>query len=103
MFNDCVHALSGKEALVILQPFKRYLSLLARYLKPQWRKTLIMSALLLISIGLQLLNPKILGNFIDATVRQGLSQTLIWMALLFLLISLLSQGVSVISAYLCEN
>ncbi len=86
-----------------LHPFKRYFVLLARYLKPQWGKTLIMSVLLLVSIGLQLLNPKVLGDFIDATVQQGLSQTLIWLALLFLLISLLNQGASVISAYLCEN
>jgi ATP-binding cassette subfamily B protein len=88
---------------VSLQPFKRYFVLLTRYLKPQWGKTLIMSALLLVSIGLQLLNPKILGNFIDATVQQGLSQALIWLALLFLLVSLLNQGASVISSYLCEN
>jgi len=88
---------------VSLRPFKHYFVLLARYLKPQWRKALVMSVLLLVSIGLQLVNPKILGNFIDVTVRQGLSQGLIWIALLFLLISLLNQGMSVISAYLCEK
>lgn len=86
-----------------LRPFKLYFTLLARYLKPQWLKTLAMSFLLLASIGLQLLNPKILGNFIDATVQQGLSQALVWIALLFLLVSLLNQGASVVSAYLCEN
>ncbi|GHO59761.1 ABC transporter ATP-binding protein [Ktedonobacter robiniae] len=86
-----------------LQPFKRYFSLFARYLKPQWGKVLLMSVLLLISIGLQLYNPKLLGDFINATLQQGLGQGLAWLALLYLLVSFLNQGVSVVSEYLCEK
>ncbi|GHO87394.1 ABC transporter ATP-binding protein [Dictyobacter formicarum] len=86
-----------------LRPFRRYFELLARYLRPQWLTTLLMSLLLLASIALQLINPKILGYFIDTTIKQGLSQGLIWAALLFLAISLLNQALSVASAYLCEK
>ncbi|GCE31594.1 helicase [Dictyobacter alpinus] len=86
-----------------LRPFQRYFALLARYLRPQWLMALLMALLLLVSIGLQLENPRILGDFIDVTVKQGLSQTLILVALLFLVISLLNQAVFVASEYLCEK
>ncbi|GER90518.1 helicase [Dictyobacter vulcani] len=86
-----------------LRPFRRYFVLLARYLRPQWLTTLLMSLLLLVSIGLQLENPRILRDFIDMTLAQGLSQNLIWAALLFLVITLLNQAVSVASSYLCEK
>ncbi|WP_235845882.1 ABC transporter ATP-binding protein [Dictyobacter aurantiacus] len=86
-----------------LRPFRRYFELLARYLRPQWPTALLMSVLLLASIALQLINPKILGYFIDTTARQGLSQGLMWAALLFLAFSLLNQTLSVASSYLCEK
>lgn len=86
-----------------LRPFKRYFGLLARYLKPQWGNVLLMSVLLLISIGLQLYNPKVLGDFINATLQQGFAQSLAWLALLYLLVSFLNQGATVVSEYLCEK
>ncbi|GCE08104.1 helicase [Dictyobacter aurantiacus] len=86
-----------------MRPFRRYFELLARYLRPQWPTALLMSVLLLASIALQLINPKILGYFIDTTARQGLSQGLMWAALLFLAFSLLNQTLSVASSYLCEK
>ncbi|WP_246035715.1 ABC transporter ATP-binding protein [Dictyobacter kobayashii] len=86
-----------------MRPFRRYFELLARYLRPQWLTTLLMVLLLLASIALQLINPRIPGYFIDTTVKQGLSQMLIWAALLFLAISLLNQGLAVVSSYLCEK
>ncbi|EFH82363.1 ABC transporter related protein [Ktedonobacter racemifer DSM 44963] len=89
--------------MVSFRPFTRYFSLLARYLKPQWGKVLLMSALLLISIGLQLYNPKVLGDFINATLQQGIGKGLVWLALLYLLVSFLNQGASVVSEYLCEK
>lgn len=75
-----------------LRPFKRYFGLLARYFKPQWGNVLLMSVLLLISIGLQLYNPKVLGDFINTTLQQGFAQSLAWLALLYLLVSFLNQG-----------
>lgn len=86
-----------------LQPFKRYFDLFACYLRPQWGKVLLMSVLLLISIGLQLYNPKVLGDFINVTLQQGPGQSLTWLALLYLLVSFLNQGTTVVSEYLCEK
>ena len=45
-------------------PFKQYTDMLVVYLRPQWRKTLLMTVLLLISVGLQLLNPQLISYFI---------------------------------------
>ncbi len=67
-----------------IRPFAYYLRLLARYLRPQWRCTLLMVVLLLSSIGLQLLNPQILRYFIDTTFHQGISSLLALAALLYL-------------------
>ena len=42
----------------------QYTDMLVVYLRPQWRKTLLMTVLLLISVGLQLLNPQLISYFI---------------------------------------
>ncbi|HVB24039.1 MAG TPA: hypothetical protein VNG51_19030 [Ktedonobacteraceae bacterium] len=46
-------------------PLQPYQELLVQYLKPQWRRMLLLSLLLLTSVGLQLVNPQILRYFID--------------------------------------
>ncbi|GCE13958.1 ABC transporter ATP-binding protein [Tengunoibacter tsumagoiensis] len=85
------------------QPFKRSLALLARYLQPQWLKTLLMALMLLLSIALQLYNPRILSSFIDATATHGISTDLIWLALLFICMTIITKLATVVSNYLCEN
>ncbi len=60
--------LSSEEEQGMHLPVKRYLTLLATYLKPQWWRTLLMTVCLLASIGLQLLNPQLLRYFIDTTL-----------------------------------
>jgi ATP-binding cassette, subfamily B, bacterial len=51
----------------------RYAGMLGRYLAPQWRAAVLLAALLLSSIGLQLLVPQILRRFIDtASTAAGL-------------------------------
>ncbi len=92
-----------KGLIMTLRPFTHYLALLARYLKPQWRSTVLMVLLLVASIGLQLLNPQVLRYFIDSTLKQGAASLLIVAALLYLLFSLLNEGVSVVANYLSEQ
>ncbi len=52
-------------------PVRRYLALLVTYLKPQWRRTLLMAALLFCNVGLQLLGPQILRYFIDTILHKA--------------------------------
>ncbi len=84
-------------------PVKRYLSLLAIYLKPQWFRTALMTLLLLLDVGLQLLNPQILRYFINTALHGGASTSLIYAALFFIAVAILGQGVSVATIYLSEN
>ncbi|GCE30807.1 helicase [Dictyobacter alpinus] len=79
---------------------KRYLTLLSTYLKPQWRNVVLLALALCSGIGLQLLNPQILGHFIDTAVAQGANTTLVKFGLLFIGISIAKQGISVLSTYL---
>jgi ATP-binding cassette, subfamily B, bacterial len=86
-----------------MSSFRHSMTLLATYLRPQWKRTLAMVILLLASIGLQLINPQILRYFIDMTVEQKISPVLIWSALLFLAASILNQVASVSASYLCDK
>jgi ABC-type multidrug transport system fused ATPase/permease subunit len=78
---------------------KRYGSLLAHYLRPQWKRALLLALLLLTSIGLQLLNPQILRYFIDTAASGGSSRSLLIAAALFLAAGLINQGLSTWAIY----
>lgn len=84
-------------------PVKRYLALLVTYLKPQWGRTLLMGALLLVNVGLQLLGPQIVRFFIDTVIARGLSGILALYALLLVAVTLVDEGVSVVTTYLSES
>ncbi|MDQ2903431.1 MAG: ABC transporter ATP-binding protein/permease [Chloroflexota bacterium] len=81
---------------------RRSFSLLAVYLKPQWRRSLLLALLLLVNTGLQLLNPQLLKAFIDTVLAHGLSLTLLTIALLFVGTSLLKQLAAIADTYLGE-
>ncbi|GAB4190179.1 MAG: ABC transporter ATP-binding protein [Coleofasciculaceae cyanobacterium] len=84
-------------------PLKQYVHLLADYLKPQQRRVIWLTITLLGSIALQLLNPQILGYFIDTAVAGGASQTLLIVALLFISVAIVTQILAVSATYLGEN
>lgn len=62
-----------------------------------------MSALLLVSIGLQLANPQVLRYFIDTATGGGNPSLLLLAAALFIGIAVINQAVSIYSRYLSEN
>jgi ATP-binding cassette, subfamily B, bacterial len=76
-----------------------YRTLLLRYLLPQRRAALLMSALLLASIALQAGGPQFLSRFIDA-VRAEMPMSYLWLnAAFFLVIVVAGQLVYAWSAY----
>ncbi len=81
----------------------RYGSLLATYLRPQGMRVLLLIVLLLGNIGLQLANPQILALFIDTATMRGALQTLVYIALAFLVVAILGQMVAVTETYVAEN
>jgi ATP-binding cassette subfamily B protein len=84
-------------------PLREYVDLLYDNLRPKGDRALLLAALLLTSIGLQLLNPQILRGFIDAAVAGAPAGELTGAAVAFLAIALVQQGLSVASAYVGED
>jgi ATP-binding cassette, subfamily B, bacterial len=82
---------------------KDYTRLLARYLRPQWGRVLVLAVLLFGMIGLQLLNPQILRGFIDAALAGTPVAALAVTALIFIGLALVTQVFSVFSVYVSEN
>ena len=88
---------------------------MAQYLKPLKTKVILLACLIFITIGLQLVNPQIIRFFIDTAIDAGASDlagtaannsrttTLFGAALLFLVSSLLLQGLGVMTTYVGED
>lgn len=83
-------------------PLQQYGLLLADYLKPQWKQVTGLAIALLSSIALQIINPQILGYFIDTAVNGGSQQALLTATLAFTAIALLTQGAAIVATYLGE-
>ena len=84
-------------------PLRTYWDLLAQYIRPQRGHFSLLVFLLLASIGLQLLNPQIIGRFIDAALAGASARQLVGAGLAFLGIALLQQAVAVGVIYLGET
>ncbi len=82
---------------------QQYWNLLVDYLKPQKSRVVKFAIALLISIGLQILNPQILRYFIDTAVAGGDSQKLFIAAFLFLGVALITQVMTITATFYGEN
>src|SRR4051794_35878771 len=78
-------------------------ALLLRYLEPQRRQVMVLAALLLGTIGLELVNPLLLRSFIDAARAGASVHTLTITALMFLVVALVTQVMTVAEAYVAGN
>ncbi len=84
-------------------PLQDYRGLLGTYLKPQRRRVGLLAALLLGSIGLQLLNPQIIRYFIDTVQAGGPQQGLVLAAVAFIAIGLAQRAAALASIYVGEH
>lgn len=84
-------------------PLSEYGRLLRRYLLPQRSRVALMAALLLGSIGLQLIAPQAVRGFIDAVQAGAGERALIASALLFVGAALGQQALRVCAAYASET
>lgn len=82
------------------QSFRPYWELLVVYLRPQRDKALGLAALLLGSIGLQLLSPQVVRSFIDLVQQGGVGDALTYTALQYIAVLLVSQIVAAAVLYL---
>ncbi len=84
-------------------PLRQYWELLLVYLRPQWRRVLLLGALILGNIGLQLVNPQIVRRFIDAAQTGSTGGPLLYAALAFIAVALVQQGAGIAATYVGEN
>lgn len=77
--------------------------LLRVYLLPHWPKVLLLCIFLFAGIALSLVNPQILSSFIDAISRGIPPASLLNMALLYLVVVVLRQVLSIGETYIAEN
>jgi len=78
-------------------------ALLATYLRPEWPRAVLLGLLLFAGIGLQLANPQIARAFIDHAQAGEPFERLVWIALLFIGVAVLTQGATVAETYVAEN
>ncbi|MCG6137821.1 MAG: ABC transporter ATP-binding protein/permease [Nostoc sp. LLA-1] len=82
---------------------RQYWNLLVDYLQPQKWRVFKFAIALLISIGLQLVNPQILRYFIDTAIAGGSRQNLLLAALLFIGVAVITQILIIAATYYGEN
>ena len=82
---------------------REYWDLLIDYLRPQRGWVSGLAILLFTNIGLQLVNPQIMRNYLDAALDGDALETLTKMAVVFIVIAVIQQVVAVGVTYLSEN
>lgn len=84
-------------------PLGRYYDLLFEYIRPQGRRFVLLTVVLLASIGLQIYIPQITRYFIDLAMGGEELDTLIWAAIAFIGLAILQQLFGISAVYLGEN
>ena len=88
-------------------PLRQYIALLAKYLKPHWRKVTLLCVLLAVNIGLQLANPQIVRRFIDTAQSPNsqppITNSLITLAFLFAITAILGNLAAGLATYVSED
>lgn len=88
---------------IAMIPLRQYRRLLADYLQLTSPRVCALAVTLLGSIALQILNPQILGTFIDTVSTGGALEKLIPLAGLFIAIAVVKQVLSVLATYFGET
>jgi ATP-binding cassette subfamily B protein len=84
-------------------PFRQHWDLLAKYIRPQKMRFILLAVLLFSSIGLRLINPQIMRYFIDTTQSTKETQSLLLAALAFIFVAIIEQVVGIGATYFGEN
>ncbi len=84
-------------------PIRAYLELLSRYLRNQQVRVAALAVVLIGSIGLQVANPQIVKVFIDRAVEGAEATSLTPLAVAFIVIAIVQQGLAVLATWVAEN
>lgn len=86
-----------------VRTMSRHRLLLARYLRPQWPRMLVLTAILFSAIAVQAAAPLAMSRFIDEATSGGSERSLVFLALVTLALALSGQGLAVVETYFAEN
>ncbi|MEZ5174809.1 MAG: ABC transporter ATP-binding protein [Acidimicrobiia bacterium] len=84
-------------------PITAYFRLFARYLRPYRGRAAALGILLLLTIGLQLVNPQLIARFIDEAIAGAAVGSLVPLAVAFMVIAVVHQLLIVWATYLAEQ
>jgi ATP-binding cassette subfamily B protein len=84
-------------------PVRQYWNLLVDYLRPYRLRVVLLAVLLFTGIAFQLINPQIVRSFIDQAIEGADQSDLIRLALVFAVLAVGHQALSVAATYLAEN
>jgi len=84
-------------------PVRQYWNLLVDYLRPHWPRVVLLAVLLFTGIAFQLINPQIVRSFIDQAIEGADRSDLVRLALIFAVLAVGHQALSVFATYLAEN
>ncbi len=82
---------------------RRYWRLLARYLRPQWPRMVLLAVLLGGAIGARVISPLLASRFIDLATSGGAPGDLAALALLTMALAVAGQGLAVAESYVAEG
>ena len=83
--------------------FSQYQQLLGTYLGPQKGQVALLGVLILVNLGLQLIIPQIMGDFIDSVTQGAAITHLVRLGVIFLITALLQQLFDIVSTYYTQN
>ncbi|MDQ3513043.1 MAG: ABC transporter ATP-binding protein, partial [Chloroflexota bacterium] len=86
-----------------LRALNRYWRLLARYLRPEWPRMVLLGVILCGTIGIQVATPLVASRFVDRAVAGGAMRGLVFLALVTMAMALLGQVLAVVETYVAET
>ena len=95
-------AASGLKAYIsmfIKITIRQYTDTLVTYLRPQRKRALFLTGVILASTAMQVINPQFVRSFIDGAMAGKPTGVLIWFGIAFLGVSLINQALSTIAAW----
>lgn len=84
-------------------PVRAYFRLFTGYLRPHRSRAVLLSAILLITIALQLVNPQLIKLFIDNAIAGDPASALVPIAVVFMVVAAIHQLLAVWSTFLAEQ
>ena len=82
---------------------QKTLKFLITYLKPQKWRVLLLGIFIFLNLGLQVLTPQIMRQFIDSVIENAAISSLVRLSIIFLIAALGQQVINIITSFYTQN